>query len=127
MLSLLGTASVGGGYANQATGMASTFPGGIFNTASGDLSFAAGAGAQALHPGSFVWADNSSFYNYFSSPPINFSYAPRVRGDWNKPAAAQRIVATEGSPSPALRARIILGHKGCSLKKSGTALIFGYN
>jgi len=68
-----GTSSlVGGGLENTASGQYATVPGGRSNTASGDYSFAAGRGAQATHPGSFVWSDaagayfNSAFDNQFS-------------------------------------------------------------
>lgn len=49
-------ATVGGGTANQAWGEASAIPGGANNQA-GPYALAAGYGAWALHPGSFVWAD----------------------------------------------------------------------
>jgi hypothetical protein len=56
-------ATVGGGISNRATNNYATVPGGAGNTAGGQYSFAAGNGAQALHQGSFVWADSqgSSF------------------------------------------------------------------
>ena len=52
----------GGGYAdsNSALGDYSTIPGGTRNVASGNYSFAAGRRAQALHHGSFVWADSTN-------------------------------------------------------------------
>ncbi len=50
-------ATVGGGYLNSATNSYATVPGGSNNVAGGLSSFAAGSGAQALHSGSFVWAD----------------------------------------------------------------------
>jgi hypothetical protein len=50
-------AAVGGGQQNKADGRGSTIPGGEFNTAAGDYSFAAGLLARASHDGSFVWAD----------------------------------------------------------------------
>jgi len=49
-------ATVGGGYDNTASANAATVPGGASNIASGAYSFAAGAQAQATHPGSFVWS-----------------------------------------------------------------------
>ena len=52
------SATVSGGRENVASGWRSTIPGGHANTAAGDYSFAAGRQAQALHPGSFVWADS---------------------------------------------------------------------
>jgi hypothetical protein len=74
-----GSAFVGGGYGNEATGDFSvvcggggsfseniasgffaTIPGGRNNVASGDYSFAAGRSARAIHDGSFVWADSST-------------------------------------------------------------------
>ncbi|HUE37539.1 MAG TPA: hypothetical protein VMO20_09125 [Candidatus Acidoferrum sp.] len=50
--------AVGGGYANTA-GFGAAIPGGYENVATGNASFAAGSYAQALHNGSFVWADSS--------------------------------------------------------------------
>lgn len=49
-------ATVSGGANNTASGRGSVVPGGELNVASGDYSFAAGVGAEALHDGSFVWA-----------------------------------------------------------------------
>ena len=54
-----GSASVvGGGFGNQATGAYATVPGGAANVAGGKWSLAAGQQAQALNPGTFVWADS---------------------------------------------------------------------
>jgi hypothetical protein len=53
-------ATVGGGYDNTASSNAATVPGGASNVASGAYSFAAGAVAQATHPGSFVWSSAES-------------------------------------------------------------------
>jgi hypothetical protein len=50
--------TVGGGVNNQATQNYATVPGGNNNLAAGFCSFAAGFDAQALHSGSFVWADS---------------------------------------------------------------------
>jgi hypothetical protein len=55
-------ATVSGGLSNTASGLASTVPGGNSNTASGSTSFAAGNGAQAIHAGSFVWADSTGSF-----------------------------------------------------------------
>jgi len=52
--------AIGGGQVNSASGRYATVPGGILNTAQGDKSFAAGNYAQALHEGSFVWADSET-------------------------------------------------------------------
>ena len=56
--------TIGGGRGNLVgnamgnfTAIAGTVPGGYFNEASGDYSFAAGRQAKAIHPGSFVWAN----------------------------------------------------------------------
>lgn len=54
-----GWSTVAGGHGNQATGQWSAIPGGGFNIAQGDYGFAAGFWAQALHDGSFVWADST--------------------------------------------------------------------
>ena len=48
---------VTGGAANTASGENATVPGGFNNLASGFTSFAAGYTAQAIHDGTFVWAD----------------------------------------------------------------------
>ncbi|MFI5345776.1 MAG: beta strand repeat-containing protein [Elusimicrobiota bacterium] len=48
---------VSGGIGNGASGIYATVPGGYLNNAAGGYSFAAGAQAQALAQGSFVWAD----------------------------------------------------------------------
>jgi hypothetical protein len=50
-------ATVGGGSNNTSSGNFATVPGGFQNLAQGHYSFAAGHGAKAQHPGSFVWAD----------------------------------------------------------------------
>jgi hypothetical protein len=51
---------VAGGSQNEATGYSSMIPGGNENKAAGVRAFAAGFGAEALHAGSFVWADTST-------------------------------------------------------------------
>ncbi|MCP4712825.1 MAG: hypothetical protein GY869_29720 [Planctomycetes bacterium] len=52
-------ATVGGGTGNDASGFSAVIPGGSSNTATGSYSFAAGYQANALHDGSFVWADST--------------------------------------------------------------------
>jgi hypothetical protein len=52
-------ATISGGYSNLVSGNAGTIPGGKNNVAAGNFSFAAGDNAQAMHSGSFVWADDS--------------------------------------------------------------------
>jgi hypothetical protein len=60
-------ATVGGGERNTASAYGATVPGGSLNTASGFGSFAAGRRAQAIHRGSFVWADSSYFVPFSST------------------------------------------------------------
>jgi hypothetical protein len=70
-------ASVGGGGGNTASGQFAAVPGGVSNVAAGPYSFAAGANAQALHHGSFVWSDSAGAP--FSSI-ANDEFAVRARG-----------------------------------------------
>jgi hypothetical protein len=51
--------AIGGGSSNIASGLASTVPGGMNNLAEGDYTVAMGRQAQAIHDGSFVWADGT--------------------------------------------------------------------
>lgn len=55
-----GASTVAGGLGNQATNNCTVIPGGANNLAGGLYSFAAGQQAQALHQGSFVWADSQN-------------------------------------------------------------------
>jgi len=55
---------VGGGIGNQVIGQASVIPGGYDCHIEADGCFAAGSDAQALHDGSFVWADRSAEDTY---------------------------------------------------------------
>lgn len=73
--------TVSGGYQNIASGEGSIVAGGVSNQASGDTSFAAGHNAQAIHNGSFVWADNTgpgmtstadNQFNVYASGGVNF-------------------------------------------------------
>lgn len=66
-----GDATISGGRFNliQTNASFATIPGGYGNTAAGSFSFAAGQSAQALHNGSFVWADSASAS--FSSTAAN--------------------------------------------------------
>jgi hypothetical protein len=64
-------ATVAGGSGNTASGNYSSVPGGVFNTAQGTYSFAAGLRAQALHHGSFVWADSTTGFGFFASTADN--------------------------------------------------------
>jgi hypothetical protein len=54
---------IGGGEFNRASGINAVVPGGLDCEASGNLSFAAGWSAKALHAGAFVWADHSATFN----------------------------------------------------------------
>jgi hypothetical protein len=74
-----GGATVGGGGVNTASGSRATVPGGGFNVAAGDASFAAGFGAHANEPGTFVWADLSSGSDVFPSQGLN-SFSVRASG-----------------------------------------------
>ena len=65
-------ATVSGGEDNTASGEDAMVSGGVDNTASGDFSFAAGQEAQAVHDGSFVWADASGGI-FSSTAPNQFS------------------------------------------------------
>jgi trimeric autotransporter adhesin len=64
--------TVAGGYGNTAGGYSATVGGGVYNTASGDVSFAAGYNAQALNNGSFVWADDSTGLAFSSTAANQF-------------------------------------------------------
>jgi hypothetical protein len=73
--------AIGGGYGNIA-GTASVIPGGYFNLATGNGSFAAGRKAQTTFDGSFIWSDgtktnNSSGANCFD---INASGGVYING-----------------------------------------------
>lgn len=65
-------ATIGGGQSNTAAGAYCTVPGGFSNLAFGQYSFAAGQQAQALHAGSFVWADSLNT-NFASTAGDQFS------------------------------------------------------
>jgi hypothetical protein len=71
------SSTVGGGYLNTASGDYSTVPGGSQNTAGGNFSFAAGLFAQALHQGSFVWADSQ---NALFSSTADDQFSVRAQG-----------------------------------------------
>lgn len=63
--------TVGGGGVNTASGEGATVPGGRSNDALGDFSFAAGRRAKANHDGTFVWAD-SGFAEFASTAANQF-------------------------------------------------------
>jgi hypothetical protein len=87
--------TVGGGLFNRAVGLYATVPGGRFNVATNDA-FAAGKSAEALHDGSFVWADSSSF-SAFSSRSNN-QFLIRAAGGvgigTNNPVSALHVHGT---------------------------------
>ena len=66
------SATVSGGQSNSAANHFATVPGGLLNIAGGYASFAAGNQAQALHRGSFVWADSTGG-NFTSTADNQFS------------------------------------------------------
>ena len=61
----------------MASGDTATIPGGYFNEAAGNWSFAAGFRAKAMHHGAFVWADWVDFD--FASTVVN-EFAARATG-----------------------------------------------
>ena len=115
-------AAVGGGYHNFATTNYATVPGGDNNTASGFASFAAGANAQALHDGSFVWADNtggtfaSTVSNQFS---VRATGGIRLAGDVQIDNSAYHYLSLTGGNS--------LGFLYGSYPALGDGIHLGYN
>ena len=75
-------ATVAGGYQNSASGSYATVCGGEANIAAGSFSFAGGLGAQALHQGSFVWADDNG--GSFASTAQN-QFCVRAAGGASSP------------------------------------------
>jgi hypothetical protein len=69
------SSTIGGGWNNtiQSNAYYATIPGGAQNVASGQFSLAAGQQAQAMHNGSFVWADSSSASPFSSTTNNEFS------------------------------------------------------
>lgn len=63
--------TISGGLHNETTGKYATIPGGSLNKAEGNNAFAAGNRAEALHHGSFVWADSQDA-SFASSKPNQF-------------------------------------------------------
>jgi hypothetical protein len=66
-----------GGMRNVATGGGASVLNGEYNLAQGNLSLACGYAAQALHPGTFVWAD---YGNTTFSSTRNNQFAVRASG-----------------------------------------------
>jgi hypothetical protein len=73
-------ATIGGGVNNLASGEVATVPGGESNTAAGDHSFAAGHMATANHAGSFVWGDST--IAEVASPAANTFSVRAAGGIW---------------------------------------------
>jgi hypothetical protein len=70
-------AVVAGGLSNYAGAVSATVPGGSFNSAAEQYSFAAGRRAKANHQGAFVWADSQDAD--FASSAVN-QFAVRAAG-----------------------------------------------
>ena len=98
--------AIGGGGYNHATNVYATVPGGYLNLAGGQYSFAAGRAAQALHDGSFVWADDSVLNATFSSTATN-QFLIRAQGGVgigaNNPAAQLQVTSGGSLSNPQLR------------------------
>lgn len=69
--------TVSGGYGNTISGTYGTIPGGMSNVVTGTYSLAAGRRANAVHNGSFVWADATDA-DYTSTASNTFN----VRADY---------------------------------------------
>jgi hypothetical protein len=65
-------ATIAGGHRNTASGYTATIPGGFRNKAAGRYSFAAGFRANAVHNGSFVWADAATDSDFESTGADQF-------------------------------------------------------
>ena len=72
-------ATVSGGTGNLANGAAGTIPGGANNVAT-NYAFAAGQQAQAVHQGTFVWADSqNAIFASATNDQVNFRCQGGVR------------------------------------------------
>ncbi len=90
-----------GGANNSCSGFAATACGGDLNTAIGSYSFAAGNGAQALHDGSFVWADDAGLT--FSSTANNQFLIRAAGGVGIGTASPQTQLHVQGANGAQLR------------------------
>lgn len=112
-------ATVCGGEANTASGLASTACGGSGNTAAGWYSFAAGFRANALHNGTFVWADSNAL-NFSSTAADEFS--ARATG------GVRFVSAIDGMGNPTAGVHLVPGSNAWSalsdreLKENFTAV-----
>jgi hypothetical protein len=130
-------ATVAGGYQNEASGHRSMVPGGLFNLAAGNYSFAAGRQAQAMHHGTFAWADDpgtvsipwtSTAPNQFlirASGGFGFNRAPQDKfeifsgldqqnTDYSFGTGALRVSIGDGSGGVATKFRV-LGNGGVAI------------
>ena len=90
------SATVGGGYRNEASGHYATVPGGSDNRADGIFSFAVGTLAEAIHLGSFVWADatgtDPAAFDYIGIP-----FASTAENQFNIRAAGGTRIFSNGA------------------------------
>jgi hypothetical protein len=87
---------IAGGTSGTAAGTASVALGGFNNIANANYSLAGGSAARANHPGTFVWADNSSFSG-FSSTGTNQFLIRAIGGvgiGKNNPSSALDVAGT---------------------------------
>ena len=127
---LIGYSTLSGGYNNIAGSSGATVPGGAFNTANGDLSLAAGFHANAIHTGTFVWADASSTAPFSSA--ANYQFLIRATGGVGigtsqTPPGGLRVdsggLAVTGASSPNYGTAA-----GVFVEKAGTAgAVYAYN
>lgn len=96
--------TIAGGYGNEAANFYATVPGGIYNSASGFASFAAGDDAQAAYSGSFVWSDTEGTL-FADTAPNQFLIraAGGVGVGTSFPQASVDIVSSNGIADPQLR------------------------
>jgi hypothetical protein len=123
--------SIGGGYGNTAD-YSGTVPGGVFNSAAGQYSFAAGFHASAGNNGSFVWADSSStvtFPSAFANQFLLRASGGVGIGTAQTPPGGLRVdsggLAVTGASSPHYP-----GAAGVFVEKAGSAgaiFAFDYN
>jgi hypothetical protein len=106
--------TIGGGLSNLVTGAYGTVPGGSSNVASGMFSFAAGQQAQALHQGTFVWADSQNVP--FASGGSN-QFDVRATGGVNLVTAGAGLTL-DGQP-------VLAGINGASLTNVNAATVNG--
>ena len=93
--------SIGGGYANTATGYGATIPGGYENVASGQASFAAGSDAQATNNYTFVWSDGTATYSSTAAHQFLIQATGGVGIGTTTPASQLEVngdIRTDGHP-----------------------------